>query len=506
MSEEVTVEENCPICVDEIRHIVATPVECQHQFCRSCIIQWTKVASTCPLDRLPISRLRIYDLIERKYLDSIEVIPIDKRDEDNEDDFCEICNTPIREGQETVSCGLCDFTVHRTCTRHRRNSRIPWVCHHCDYPSSNDDEEDQDVSFQLTEAELNRSNVSTRSRTRIDDIFSEFLPPILEINERRTRLRISSSEMSSSNDNNTTDSINDGSLSDSSSISSSSSSSSSSSTSSTSSSTSSSSSSSDIENPVQRRRRELVKRRRISSGSDNNLSRMNITIGNETTLTTSTNLPLQSTTPIARRTRSQNRNGITRNRRILPVLARRLNGGTLSQISVSRRTASRPRRRRRTTLRTSQRRTVRRRRRVQRPTTTRRRTTRRSRPVTAVNSTNSQQRMTSMGMTLRRPRTTTSNVGVTTNRISTNRVITRQLVNRDRALVRQQNREINLNFYRNAQSHPINSPALTRSPIVTRSLIQRRTNIREMLDEISTVTSSRLTYETCRDGSMNIRR
>ena len=43
---------DCPICYEDIKELQI--LDCHHHFCESCIGNWTKVNSNCPVCRAPV--------------------------------------------------------------------------------------------------------------------------------------------------------------------------------------------------------------------------------------------------------------------------------------------------------------------------------------------------------------------------------------------------------------------------------------------------------------------
>ncbi|XP_068022784.1 PHD and RING finger domain-containing protein 1 [Melanerpes formicivorus] len=52
--------ENCPICLNSFRdQAVGTPESCSHYFCLDCIVEWSKNANSCPVDRILFKHINI---------------------------------------------------------------------------------------------------------------------------------------------------------------------------------------------------------------------------------------------------------------------------------------------------------------------------------------------------------------------------------------------------------------------------------------------------------------
>lgn len=52
------IDDTCPICLEPISITSCRPVACNHVFCLSCIVQWTKQNSSCPMCRQNYNMIR----------------------------------------------------------------------------------------------------------------------------------------------------------------------------------------------------------------------------------------------------------------------------------------------------------------------------------------------------------------------------------------------------------------------------------------------------------------
>lgn len=100
---------SCPICLRSFgSQAVGFPKDCastQHIFCASCIEEWSRNVSTCPIDRTEFSAICILDnwvdkqlvrtvKVERKEYNENELVS-----QETEEDltYCEVCRSPHRE-------------------------------------------------------------------------------------------------------------------------------------------------------------------------------------------------------------------------------------------------------------------------------------------------------------------------------------------------------------------------------------------------------------------------
>uniref|UniRef100_A0A5F8HLQ0 RING-type domain-containing protein n=1 Tax=Monodelphis domestica TaxID=13616 RepID=A0A5F8HLQ0_MONDO len=103
--------ESCPICLNVFRgQAVGTPENCAHYFCLDCIVEWSKNANSCPVDRILFKWICIRARFGGKVL---KKIPVESQkapqaEEEGEDPtFCEVCGRSDREDR-LLLCDGCD--------------------------------------------------------------------------------------------------------------------------------------------------------------------------------------------------------------------------------------------------------------------------------------------------------------------------------------------------------------------------------------------------------------
>uniref|UniRef100_A0A8D0GH80 RING-type domain-containing protein n=1 Tax=Sphenodon punctatus TaxID=8508 RepID=A0A8D0GH80_SPHPU len=102
--------ENCPICLNTFRdQAVGTPENCAHYFCLDCIVEWSKNANSCPVDRILFKSICVRVRYGGEILKKIPVENAQAQEEDGEDDptFCEVCGRSDREDR-LLLCDGCD--------------------------------------------------------------------------------------------------------------------------------------------------------------------------------------------------------------------------------------------------------------------------------------------------------------------------------------------------------------------------------------------------------------
>ncbi|XP_014729048.1 PREDICTED: PHD and RING finger domain-containing protein 1 [Sturnus vulgaris] len=127
--------ENCPICLNTFRdQAVGTPENCSHYFCLDCIVEWSKNANSCPVDRILFNYINIRARFGGKILKKIPVENTKAQGADGEDDptFCEVCGRSDREDR-LLLCDGCDAGYHMECLNPPL-SEVPvdeWFCPAC---------------------------------------------------------------------------------------------------------------------------------------------------------------------------------------------------------------------------------------------------------------------------------------------------------------------------------------------------------------------------------------
>ncbi|XP_050808735.1 PHD and RING finger domain-containing protein 1 isoform X2 [Gopherus flavomarginatus] len=128
--------ENCPICLNTFRNqAVGTPESCAHYFCLDCIVEWSKNANSCPVDRILFKYICIRVRFGGDILKKIPVENTKAQDGDSgEDDptFCEVCGRSDREDR-LLLCDGCDAGYHMECLNPPL-SEVPvdeWFCPAC---------------------------------------------------------------------------------------------------------------------------------------------------------------------------------------------------------------------------------------------------------------------------------------------------------------------------------------------------------------------------------------
>ncbi|XP_069821575.1 PHD and RING finger domain-containing protein 1 [Dendropsophus ebraccatus] len=136
--------ENCPICLNGFRdQVVGTPENCNHYFCLDCILEWSKNANSCPVDRITFSCIHIRAHYGGEILKKVPVQS--KADEilieDDNPTNCEVCGRSDREDR-LLLCDGCDAGYHMECLTPPINA-VPvdeWFCPECAANNQPDDD------------------------------------------------------------------------------------------------------------------------------------------------------------------------------------------------------------------------------------------------------------------------------------------------------------------------------------------------------------------------------
>ncbi|XP_043438060.1 PHD and RING finger domain-containing protein 1 isoform X4 [Prionailurus bengalensis] len=131
--------ESCPICLNAFRdQALGTPENCAHYFCLDCIVEWSKNANSCPVDRTIFKCICIRARFGGKIL---KKIPVENaragRDEEEDPTFCEVCGRSDREDR-LLLCDGCDAGYHMECLDPPLQE-VPvdeWFCPECAAPGA----------------------------------------------------------------------------------------------------------------------------------------------------------------------------------------------------------------------------------------------------------------------------------------------------------------------------------------------------------------------------------
>ncbi|XP_023580150.1 PHD and RING finger domain-containing protein 1 [Trichechus manatus latirostris] len=129
--------ESCPICLNAFRdQAMGTPETCTHYFCLDCIMEWSKNANSCPVDRTVFKCICVRAQFGGKILRKIPVENTRAPEAQEEDPtFCEVCGRSDREDR-LLLCDGCDAGYHMECLDPPLQE-VPvdeWFCPECAAP------------------------------------------------------------------------------------------------------------------------------------------------------------------------------------------------------------------------------------------------------------------------------------------------------------------------------------------------------------------------------------
>ncbi|XP_067850374.1 PHD and RING finger domain-containing protein 1 [Heptranchias perlo] len=151
--------ENCPICLNTFRdQAIGTPESCAHYFCLDCILEWTKNANSCPVDRIIFKHICVRTHFGGTILKKIPVQNPNQGNEEEEEDVtnCEVCGRSDRE-DSLLLCDGCDSGYHLDCLNPPLRT-VPveeWFCPECAINNPVDAVEeidDEEVAFLIADA------------------------------------------------------------------------------------------------------------------------------------------------------------------------------------------------------------------------------------------------------------------------------------------------------------------------------------------------------------------
>ncbi|XP_030904899.2 PHD and RING finger domain-containing protein 1 isoform X2 [Melopsittacus undulatus] len=167
--------EHCPICLNTFRdQVVGTPENCSHYFCLDCIVEWSKNANSCPVDRILFMNINIRAHFGGEILKKIPVENTIIQGNYGEDDptFCEVCGRSDREDR-LLLCDGCDAGYHMECLNPPL-SEIPvdeWFCPACapmgvSAAADTDHVSDEEVAAIMADVTPTTSRLRPQARTR----------------------------------------------------------------------------------------------------------------------------------------------------------------------------------------------------------------------------------------------------------------------------------------------------------------------------------------------------
>lgn len=126
--------EKCPICLNTFHEqAVATPETCEHYFCLDCIMEWSKNANSCPVDRIVFNKI----CLRKNHGGQVQKVialqkPVTAEGGELDQTNCEVCGQSDREDR-LLLCDGCDAGYHMECLTPPLDA-VPveeWFCPRC---------------------------------------------------------------------------------------------------------------------------------------------------------------------------------------------------------------------------------------------------------------------------------------------------------------------------------------------------------------------------------------
>ena len=126
----------CIICCSEIREL-ANPDGCNHDFCRSCLIEWSQRSAKCPICKTLYNNIFIYENGIKKQISLNEIRRNYKKEnnsneseEENIEKICYICKKNEDESN-LIICERCKACFcHYYCIKLKKKPQ-KWYCRYC---------------------------------------------------------------------------------------------------------------------------------------------------------------------------------------------------------------------------------------------------------------------------------------------------------------------------------------------------------------------------------------
>ena len=140
---ELPLDTECIICTYTIKEL-ANPDGCNHNFCKSCLIEWLQRSSKCPLCKKTFNNIFIYDDGIKKQMSLYEIrnkYKKQKKSENNEnsnkdndedsDEGCYMCGKNTDQGKLLI-CDRCTIKCcHLYCCGLDKIPKGKWFCDYC---------------------------------------------------------------------------------------------------------------------------------------------------------------------------------------------------------------------------------------------------------------------------------------------------------------------------------------------------------------------------------------
>lgn len=210
---QIELNASCAICLDIIQTL-ANLDNCNHDFCKQCILQWSKNTNLCPLCKKEFKKIVYYEKNKRKEIKvKKKKLAVDETFYEesiiNSSDNCMICGGGEDHSRMLV-CDGCQYNVcHTYCDGLDAIPDNEWFCRECRNNSYARNVLRNFHNQELSEESMNDDDYSPRVLLEDDeeeDLVSENFDDVVYVNTRSRRSRdsmsISSGNRSVRNSNN----------------------------------------------------------------------------------------------------------------------------------------------------------------------------------------------------------------------------------------------------------------------------------------------------------------
>ena len=137
---KLPLDTECIICCGIIKEL-ANPDVCNHDFCKSCLFEWSQRSGKCPICKNNYNNIFFYDNGNKKQISLNDIRKIykkeknnDKGENDNDDEsiekICYICKKDIDQNN-LLKCDRCEaYFCHYYCCK-LTNKINKWYCKYC---------------------------------------------------------------------------------------------------------------------------------------------------------------------------------------------------------------------------------------------------------------------------------------------------------------------------------------------------------------------------------------
>ena len=133
---KLALDTECIICCCVIKEL-ANPDGCDHNFCKTCLIEWSQISGKCPMCKNEYNNIFVYDDGIKKQISVNEIrkkFKKEKNDENENENIEKVCYL-CRKNEDEINLVLCDRCKETFCHYYCCNlKKMPvgkWFCEFC---------------------------------------------------------------------------------------------------------------------------------------------------------------------------------------------------------------------------------------------------------------------------------------------------------------------------------------------------------------------------------------